>query len=214
MDTNDDDAFYVHIHNEKKIRFGSARKGIYIIDGDITQYDRMWKDLPNETLDEVLYNTVEQNKQKYPNRLYQRAIRARKFQNIMMRPGSRQLDDIAIHHRKPPISKSDIIAADNIFGTNLGALKGKTARTPPKHVFYNIDPVTRDILDKYRNVTLCIDIMFVNKVPFIITSSRYMKFITVKVLQNRQKEENFIENSIERYNNVREDRVYSLFYSW
>mmetsp|Transcript_1241 Transcript_1241/g.1652 ORF Transcript_1241/g.1652 Transcript_1241/m.1652 type:complete len:133 (-) Transcript_1241:2350-2748(-) len=132
----------------------------------------------------------------------------------MMRPGSRQLDDIAIHHRKPPISKSDIIAADNIFGTNLGALKGKTARTPPKHVFYNIDPVTRDILDKYRNVTLCIDIMFVNKVPFIITSSRYMKFITVKVLQNRQKEENFIENSKERYNNVREDRVYSLFYSW
>mmetsp|Transcript_1241 Transcript_1241/g.1656 ORF Transcript_1241/g.1656 Transcript_1241/m.1656 type:complete len:82 (-) Transcript_1241:2748-2993(-) len=63
MDTNDDDAFYVHIHNEKKIRFGSARKGIYIIDGDITQYDRMWKDLPNETLDEVLYDTVEQNKQ-------------------------------------------------------------------------------------------------------------------------------------------------------
>ncbi len=111
------------------------------MDGDITQCDRIWKELPNETLDEVLYDTVEQNKQKYPKRLFQRAIRARKFQNIVMRPGSRQLADVAIHHLKSPISKSDIIAADNIFGPNLGSLKGKTARTPPKHVFDNIDPV-------------------------------------------------------------------------
>jgi len=103
-----------------------------------------------------------------------------------MRPGSRQLADAAIHHLKSPISKSDIIAADNIFGPNLGSLKGKTARTPPKHVFDNIDPVSRDILEKYRNVTLCIDIMFVNKIPFIITISRYIKFITVEVLKNRQ----------------------------
>ncbi len=57
----------------------SARKGIYIMDGDITQYNRMWKELPNETLDEVLYDTVEQNKQRYRKRLYQRAVRARKF---------------------------------------------------------------------------------------------------------------------------------------
>jgi len=85
FDTSDDDAFYVHIHNGNKIRFGSARKGIYIMDGVINQYNRMWKELLNETLDEVRYDTVEQNKQRYPKRLYQRAVRARKFQNIMMR---------------------------------------------------------------------------------------------------------------------------------
>jgi len=73
------------------------------MDGDITQYNRVWKVLPNETLDEGLYDTVEQNKQRYPKRLYQRAVRARKFQNIMMRPGSRQLADVTIHHLKCPI---------------------------------------------------------------------------------------------------------------
>ena len=77
------------------------------------------------------------------------------------------------------------LAADNIFGPNFGALKGKTARTLPKHVFDNIDPVQRDILEKYRDVTLCVDIMFVNKIPFIITISRYIKIITVEVLPNR-----------------------------
>jgi len=146
----------------------------------------MWKELPNETLDEVLYDTVKQNKQRYPKRLNQRAVRARKFQNIMTRPGSRQLADVAIHHLKSPISTSDVIAADNIFGQNLGELKGKTARTLPKHVFDHTDPVPRDILEKYRDVTLCVDIMFVNKIPFIITISRYIKSITIEVLPNRQ----------------------------
>jgi len=132
------------------------------------------------------FDTVEQNKQRYPKRLYQRAVRARKFQNIMMRPGSWQLADVAIHHLKSPISNADVIAADNIFEPNFGALKGKAARTLPKHVFDNIDPVPRDILEKYRDVTLCVDIMFVNKIPFIITISRYIKFITIEVLSNRQ----------------------------
>jgi len=68
-------------HNGKKIRLGSARKGVYIIDGDMNQCKKMCRELPTEALGEVFYDTLEQNKQRYPKRLYQRAARARNFQN-------------------------------------------------------------------------------------------------------------------------------------
>ncbi len=68
--------------------------------GDMNQYNKMCRELPTEALDEGLYDTVELNKQRYPKRLYQRAARARNFQNIMMRAGSRQLADVVIHHLK------------------------------------------------------------------------------------------------------------------
>jgi hypothetical protein len=42
------------------------------------------------------------------------------------------------------------------------------------------------IMEKYRDVTLCIDIMFVNKVPFLVTISRHIKFGTVEVLKSRK----------------------------
>ena len=50
----------------------------------------------------------------------------------------------------------------------------------------NIDPVPRDVLRFHRDITLCVDIMFVNKIPFLTTLSRSLKFITVEALQNRQ----------------------------
>mgnify|MGYP006914687250 FL=1 len=42
------------------------------------------------------------------------------------------------------------------------------------------------ILARYRKVTLCADIMFVNKIPFFVTISRNIKFGTIEVLKNRK----------------------------
>lgn len=38
------------------------------------------------------------------------------------------------------------------------------------------------IMERYRNITLAIDIMFINKVPFFITISRNVKFRTVEMI--------------------------------
>jgi hypothetical protein len=41
-------------------------------------------------------------------------------------------------------------------------------------------------MDRYRNVTLCIDIMFVNKIAFLLTISRGIKFGTAEILKDRK----------------------------
>ena len=47
--------------------------------------------------------------------------------------------------------------------------------------------MTKNILENNKNITLSIDIMFVNKIPFVATISRHIKFTTVEVIQKRTK---------------------------
>ena len=104
-----------------------------------------------------------------------------------MRPGSRELMDVAVTHLKGcSITRGDVIAAEDIFGPNLGALKGKTVSRPGQHVRTGIDPVPHEILKTHRSIALAIDIMFVNSVAFLLTTSRNLKFGTVEALENRQ----------------------------
>ena len=80
-------------------------------------------------------STVDRQADKYTCRAYKAAAQARWLQNIIMRTGSRQLADVIIKHfHNCPITKEDIQAADDIFGPNLGSLKGKTVHHPNPHV--------------------------------------------------------------------------------
>ena len=47
--------------------------------------------------------------------------------------------------------------------------------------------MTKSILERNKNITLSIDIMFVNKIPFVATISRHVKLKTVEVIQKRTK---------------------------
>lgn len=76
--------------------------------------------------------------------------------------------------------------ADTIYGPNLGSLKGKTVHRKPPSVSRVVDPVPRDIFTNYSRVSLSIDIFFLNKVPFVITYCRTLKFGTVATIPNRQ----------------------------
>jgi hypothetical protein len=79
------------------------------------------------------------------------------------------------------------MAAEDIFGPNLGSLKGKTARRGGEHVATDRQEIPRTIMERYRDMTLCIDIMYVNKIAFLVTSiSRGIKFSTVETLKDHQ----------------------------
>ena len=69
---------------------------------------------------------------------------------------------------------------------NRGALKGKTVHLPSSHVKTIILPVPKEVLKIHKEVKLAIDIMFVTKIPFLITASRNLHFGTVEAFSGRK----------------------------
>jgi hypothetical protein len=80
------------------------------------------------------------------------------------------------------VTNEDILATEDIFGPNVGSLKGKTARRTPKHVRSNRADIPTQILSRYREVTLACDVMYVNGIPFLVSISRHIKFRTAAQL--------------------------------
>ena len=207
MDTKKDDAFYLH-NDQRIVRFGSAMKGIYVLDEEHNiPAQSIWsaQERNNENQVMALYDTVDDRRQQYTKRSYRQAQKARQLQNIIMRPSLKDMEEIVIDHLKDcPVTKQDLRTAEHIFGANVGALKGKTTRETPSHVPTNINPVPDHILKLYRNVTLCVDIMFVNKIPFLITLSRNIKFVTVEALADRHS--NSIKKALSAVVNIYQHR--------
>ena len=134
-----------------------------------------------------MITTTKAKASQYTRCEYEKAIQARKLQTIIMHPGTREMSDVVIKHLGDcPITRDDLRAADDIFGQALGGLKGKTVRRPNPHVSTYSNGVPPHIMSRHKSVTIGIDIMFVNKIPFLVTISRDMKFGTVEALNNQQ----------------------------
>jgi hypothetical protein len=69
---------------------------------------------------------------------------------------------------------------------DVGSIKGKTTRRKLKGILGAVaNNLPKEIMEHYRDITLCIDIMFVNKIPFFLSISWNIRFITAEVLDNR-----------------------------
>jgi hypothetical protein len=138
----------------------------------------------------ALVNTVASNKSRYTNRAYSRAVLARHLQHIIGRPSTRTFLRIVDNNLLPncPITRKDILAAEHIFGPDVGSLKGKTVRKASAPVdLRNVDiPASLITHSQYREVVLAADVMFVNKIPFFVTISRDIKFGTSELLPNQK----------------------------
>ena len=137
----------------------------------------------------TMINTVIQKKQAYSTREIARADLARKVQEMIGRPSTNDFISIISNNMLPhcKVTTNDIRMAEDIYGQNLGSLKGETTRDTPTHVnIQQPDPIPITILDRYHEVTLCIDIMYVNNIPFLTSISRHIKFGTAERLANRQ----------------------------
>ena len=178
MDTNKTNSIVLHRNDGSLIHFTPCSKGLY-------RYALQHKESLNKFWSMI--STVAENAKQFTKRQYRNAILARRVQNIIMRPGNREFMDISINHiRNCPINKQHIQMAESIFGPNLGSLKGKTTYHAPPHVVGHITPVPHEILAAHRNIHLTVDIMYINKLPFLITYSRSLRFGTVEFLDNRQ----------------------------
>jgi len=75
----------------------------------------------------ALVTTVEDNTNKYMVREYSYAKKACELQNIIGRPSTQDLINYVDKNLIPncPVTKQDIIRAEDIFGPNIGSIKGK-----------------------------------------------------------------------------------------
>jgi hypothetical protein len=141
-----------------------------------------------KTNNTVLINTVADNQYKYSNRDYSRALLARKIQRIVGRPSTRQFLNILNNNTLPnsPVTYHDVMAAENIFGPDVGSLKGKTVRQTPEAVRINKIAMPEGLFKRYQNVTIAADIMYINKTAFFVTISRDICFATTEALKNQK----------------------------
>jgi hypothetical protein len=114
-------------------------------------------------------NTVDDNKSRYMNRDYSRALLARKTQDTIGRPSTRSYLHIIDNNLLPncPVTREDALAAKDILAANLASLKGKTTRSVTSHVQATPTTLPIQIMSRYKDVTIAGDIMYVNKVPFL-----------------------------------------------
>ena len=82
------------------------------------------------------------------------------------------------------LTSDDVRAAEDIFGKDLIAVQGKTTRSSAEHVKTNKVVMPAKILKRYRKITLCVDIMKVNKIPFSMSIARGIKFMTAEFISD------------------------------
>jgi hypothetical protein len=79
-----------------------------------------------------------------------------------------------------PISDKAVVNANRIFGPDLAGVRGRTVRKTPVPVTTDYVQIPRGILERHRLVVLAVDVMFVNRVPFLVRVARGLNFITVE----------------------------------
>jgi len=69
----------------------------------------------------------------------------------------------------------------------LGSLKGKTTRTEPsKEVLNTCNKLPAGILEEHGDVNLAVDIMYINEIPFFMTTPGAIHFGMVELIKNEK----------------------------
>jgi hypothetical protein len=84
-----------------------------------------------------------------------------------------------------PVTVQDVNNAHHIYGQDLANIRGKTTRRKLEYVQVDYVQIPRDSVKMHKYVTLADDLMFVNGLPFLVTSSRGISLVTIEYLPSR-----------------------------
>ena len=179
--SNKDDEFVVMKPTGEKFKFIQSALGLHYLDMMVQDTDK--------SIDTTLVvNMVKENKKNYMNNDYLHALRARELQVMMGQPSTATFVEALKSNglSNCPVTPADVEAAEQIFGPDIGSLKGKTTQRNPPIIDSPITSVPASILKQYQNVMLCIDIMYVNWVAMMISISRNIKFATIEAIPSNK----------------------------
>ncbi len=139
-------------------------------------------------IETVLINTMANRREKYSNRAYKQAALARKIQDTIARPSTRDFLKIVNGSmmQNRPFIWADVAAAEDIFGPKLGSLKENSVCHQSNHVLSLVANVPYHIIKIYKDVVLSFDLIFVRKIALLVTVSCYHRIGKTKRLASRQ----------------------------
>jgi hypothetical protein len=135
----------------------------------------------------MMVNMVWGNLKGYTRHEIKKAQEARRLQGMIRNPTERELAGM-VHEKliaNCPVTVQDIHNANQNFGPDLANLRGKMTRKKTEHVRVDYMGIPRDLVDMHKYVTLVADVMFVNNLPFLVTSSRGISLVTIEYLPSR-----------------------------
>jgi hypothetical protein len=135
----------------------------------------------------ILVNAGEANKAQHTIRNDKRAEKARATQPRIGKPNTKRFMHLANNNRihNCHVTGQDTMNAEDIFGPEARASQGKTVRKASDVVRSGgLAPIPATIMDHHRKITLCVDAMKVNKMPFLASISRAINLGTVAWLKN------------------------------
>ena len=182
FDSDQNNQFIVHRNDGTQRVFQQSPRWLYFLDTSLAPQPVAG------TTGTVLITTVADNSYSFSNADFAQAVLARKIQKIIGRPTTQAFIYFIENNLLPncPVNCRDVLRAEQIFGPDIGALKGKTVRRQPPRV--QVDEVTLPptIQQHYQDVTLACDIMYVNKIPFLMSISRHIRFGTAQHIKYQQ----------------------------
>jgi hypothetical protein len=143
---------------------------------------------PSEKVEVSMLTTVEENKKFYHKRQVERAEKARNLYRVIGCPSIRDYKHIIQTNqiKNCPVTLEDIRVSERTLGQDMYAIKGKSTRSKPKVVINDYVEVPKELIEAQKSVTLCVDIMFLDEVAFLVPVSKYIRYITLRFLEDQK----------------------------
>ena len=138
---------------------------------------------------DTLVETLEERKMGHTKRELERAEVAKNLYEMIMFPSMNDFKTVIKMNGiwKCPVTLDDVKRCEAIYGPNVYALKGKSVRSKPPVVLNDYVKVPPELKVKNEDVELCADIMYIQGIPFLVTVSKRLKFVTITHIAKRSK---------------------------
>ena len=184
-----EDAFILKHRDSGAItKFKGTEKGLYVFEPSTTWRESNLRKQGHQL--NCFVETVSENKARYTPREFDQAKRARMLYHSLGAPAIDKFKKMIQFNmiKNCPVTLDDIKIAEAVFGPDVATLKGKTTRKTPKAVLPDTIELPKELYRNILTVELCIDTMFVNRMPFLMgidKSIKYRSAIYVKNMTSR-----------------------------
>ena len=83
------------------------------------------------------------------------------------------------------VTFDDVKNAKLIFGPDITSFKGKSVKRKPDIVVMDYVEIPREIFESRKELEVSTDIMFINKLPFLVSIRRQLNFTTIEYLSSK-----------------------------